>query len=198
MATVALEKSVLVLNKFFQAVQITSVRRAFSLFCKGYVKAVDEGYATYNLNDWQKIPPNGEVVRTPRLALKIPRVVQLIHYDKVPKFKIRLSRKNIFLRDRQSCQYCGRHFEEKELTLDHVVPVSKGGGNSWENLVTCCFKCNNRKGNRTPEQSGMRLLRQPKRPHWIPFSRFSKHRNTHPLWKTFIDFAYYGFPEDDD
>jgi 5-methylcytosine-specific restriction endonuclease McrA len=194
----ALDKSVLVLNKFFQAVQITSVRRAFSLFCKGYVRAVDEEYATYTLSDWQELPPGEDFVRTPRLQLRVPRVIQLIHYDKVPKFKIRFSRKNIFLRDRYVCQYCGIKYDERDLTLDHVVPTSKGGGNSWQNLVTCCFDCNNQKGNRKPDEAGMRLLRQPKRPHWIPFSRFTKHRNTHPLWKTFIDFAYYGFPVEDE
>lgn len=198
MTTVALEKGVLVLNRFFQAVQITSARRAFTLFCKGYVKAVDEEYVTYDFIDWKELPPNGEMVHTPRYALRIPRVVQLINYDKVPRFKIRLSRKNIFLRDRYFCQYCRQKFDEKHLTLDHVLPVSKGGDNSWMNLVTCCFRCNNKKGNRTPAEAGMPLNRQPKRPHWIPFSRFARHRNAHPLWKTFIDFAYYGFTSEDE
>lgn len=196
MSTVALNKGVLVLNKFFQAVQITTARRAFTLFFKGYVKAVDEGYITYSFSDWKDLPAGEEAVRTPHIQLRLPRVVQLVDYDKVPSFRIRLSRKNLYMRDKHRCQYCGKRFDEKELTLDHVVPVSKGGGNSWENLATSCFKCNNKKGDRTPEQSGMRLLSRPKRPNWLPFTRFAKHRDGHPMWKTFIDFAYFGFPEE--
>lgn len=195
MSTMTLNKSVLVLNKFFQAVQVTNARRAFSLFFKGYVKAVDEGYITYSFSDWKELPAGEEFVSTPNVQLRVPRIVQLVDYDKVPTFRIRLSRKNIYLRDKHTCQYCGERFEEKELTLDHVTPVSKGGGNSWENLVTSCFQCNNKKGDRLPLQAGMKLLKQPKQPNWLPFTRFAKHRDGHPMWKTFIDFAYFGLPE---
>jgi len=196
MSTAVLNQGVLVLNKYFQAVQVTSVRRAFSLFFKGYVKAVDEGYITYEFNDWKELPVDDEDnVRTPSAELRLPRVVQLVHYDKVPSFRIRLSRKNIYMRDKHTCQYCGKRFDEKELTLDHIMPISRGGGNSWENLATSCFRCNNTKGNRTPAQAGMKLRSTPKQPQWLPFSKFTNHRNGHPMWKTFIDFAYFGFPE---
>lgn len=194
MSTAALDRSVLVLNRFFQAVQITSARRAFSLFFKGQVKAVDESYATYDFGTWICLPPSDEMVQTPRYQVRVPRVVQLIHYDSVPKFRIRFSRRNVFLRDKHVCQYCGNRFEDRELTLDHVTPVSRGGGNSWDNLVTCCFRCNNRKGDRIPSEAGMPLQNTPRRPYWIPFTRFSRHRNANPFWKAFIDIAYYGIP----
>lgn len=198
MGSHSLNSGVLVLNKYFQAVQITTVRRAFSLFFKGVVKAVDESYYTYNFKDWRSLPPNGDMVRTPSYALRVPRVIQLLWYDKIPQFKIRFTRKNIFLRDRHLCQYCGNRFEDKDLTLDHVIPTSRGGRNSWENVVTCCFSCNNLKGNQTPAQAGMSLVRPPKRPQWIPFSRFARHRNSFSQWKTFIDLAYCTFPADYD
>jgi len=199
MSTAVLESGVLVLNRFFQAVQITSVRRAFSLFYKGYVKAVDEDYITYSFNDWRDLPPNGDSIRTPNYQLRVPRIVQLVYYDKTPRFRVRFSRKNIFLRDRNRCQYCGELFDSKELTIDHVVPTSRGGGNSWENVVCCCVQCNKRKGNRTPEEAALSLVRKPKRPYWIPFSRFTNKRSsTHPTWRNFIDFAYWNIPLDED
>ncbi len=191
MSTTVLESGVLVLNRFFQAVQITSVRRAFILFCKGYVKAVDEDYLTYTFNDWKDLPTDGDVVRTPNYALRVPRVVQLIYYEQVPHFRVRFSRKNIFLRDRNRCQYCGGKFDHRDLSIDHVVALSRGGHNTWENVVCACVNCNKRKGDRTPMEASMSLVRKPRRPHWIPFSRFTKRKESHPLWRNFIDFAYW-------
>lgn len=198
MSTAVLNSEVLVLNRFFQAVQITSVRRAFCLFFKGYVKAVDEDYLTYSFNDWKDLPADGEVVHTPRFRLRVPRVVQLIHYEQVPRFRVRFSRKNIFMRDRNRCQYCGRSFGYRELSIDHVVPVSRGGRDSWDNVVCCCLGCNKRKGNRTPEESGLKLIRPPRRPFWIPFSRFATRAEPHPLWRNFTDFAYWNVALDED
>jgi 5-methylcytosine-specific restriction endonuclease McrA len=198
MATATLDSGVLVLNRFFQAVQVTSVRRAFSLFYKGYVKAVDEDFLTYNFNDWRDLPPDGDSIRTPNYILRIPRVVQLIYYEKPPRFRVRFSRKNIFMRDENRCQYCGRHFDSKELTLDHIVPTSRGGRNSWENVVCCCVECNKKKGNRTPDERSMRLIRKAKRPLWIPFSRLAKKCESYPIWRTFVDYAYWNVPLDED
>jgi 5-methylcytosine-specific restriction endonuclease McrA len=198
MASATLDSGVLVLNRFFQAVQVTSVKRAFSLFYKGYVKAVDEDFLTYNFNDWRDLPPNGDSIRTPSFELRIPRVIQLVYYERPPRFRVRFSRKNIFMRDEYRCQYCGQHFDPKELTLDHIIPTSRGGKNSWENVVCCCVECNKRKGNRTPEERGMRLFRKAKRPLWIPFSRFAKKYDSYPIWRTFVDYAYWNVPLDED
>ena len=198
MSSVALESGVLVLNRFFQAVQITSVRRAFSLFYKGHVKAVDEDYLTYSFTDWRDLPPEGDTINTPNFALRVPRIVQLVYYESTPRFRVRFSRKNIFLRDRNTCQYCGRRFDYKELTIDHIVPSSRGGGHNWTNVVCCCVDCNKRKGNRTPEEAGMKMIRKAKKPHWIPFTRFAKKAIAHPTWRNFIDFAYWNVPLDED
>ena len=194
MSTFVLDSAVLVLNRFFQAVQVTTVRRAFTLFCKDLVKAVDEDYLTYTFNDWKDLPPDGDVIHTPRFALQVPRVVQLVYYDKVPRFRARFSRKNIFLRDRNQCQYCGEPFDSKDLSLDHVVPISRGGRHSWDNVVCCCVDCNKKKGNRVPKEAGMKLIRLPRRPTWIPFSRLIRKNAFHPSWKNFVDFAYWNVP----
>lgn len=194
MSTAVLDSAVLVINRFFQAVHVTTVRRAFTLFCKGYVKAVGEDFLTYSFNDWKDLPPDGDVIHTPRFSLQIPRVIQLIYYEKVPRFRARFSRKNIFLRDRNRCQYCGGRFDSKDLSLDHVTPISRGGRHAWDNVVCCCVQCNKAKGNRTPQETGMKLIRQPRRPAWIPFSRFVKKEVFHPSWKNFIDFAYWNVP----
>lgn len=198
MSTAVLDSAVLVLNKFYQAVHVTTVRRAFSLFFRGHVKAVDEEYLTYSFNDWKDLPPEGDVIHTPAFTLRVPRVVLLVYYELVPQFRIRFSRKNIFIRDRNACQYCGGTFDYKDLSLDHVIPTSRGGGNSWENLVCCCIQCNKKKGHRSPAEAGMTMVRKPKKPHWIPFSRFKRRSEEYDQWKNFIDFAYWNVPLDED
>ena len=108
---------------------------------------------------------NGQHLHAARIAINVPSVIRLLEYRRIPHQTRALSRKNILLRDRNTCQYCGKILAAGELTLDHVVPRSRGGSSTWENLVACCHYCNNRKGNRTPEEAGMKLLRQPR-----PFS----------------------------
>jgi len=104
-------------------------------------------------------------VHSARAAIRLPSVIRLLEYRRIPHQTRALSRKNILMRDRYTCQYCHRTLPSGELTLDHVVPRSRAGESAWENLVACCHVCNNRKGSRTPEEAGMRLLRQPR-----PFS----------------------------
>jgi 5-methylcytosine-specific restriction endonuclease McrA len=99
----------------------------------------------------------------------VPRVILLLAYDRLPRRHVRFSRFNIYSRDRNTCQYCGIVFSRTDLNLDHVVPRSQGGTSRWENVVCSCHACNRKKGGRTPEQAGMRLLRPPRRPEWTPF-----------------------------
>jgi len=101
-------------------------------------------------------------VRTSKIDLPIPSVVRLQHYKRIPRWNRSVSRKGILLRDGGACQYCRSKFPAKDLTMDHVIPRSRGGGSTWENLVACCFRCNNRKGNRTPPEAGMLLARPPR------------------------------------
>lgn len=187
-----LEGHVLVLNRFFQAVQITSVRRAFTLLYKGQVKAVGKDYNTYDFENWSDIPvqPTDHYVSTPTRNILIPHVVQLLRFDKVPRQEVKFSRGNIYLRDHNRCQYCGKRFTASELSLDHVVPISRGGHSSWDNVVCACLPCNVRKGNKLLSECEMKLIRHPARPKWHPLHRLQG-RNYPDIWKSFLDEAYW-------
>ncbi len=138
---------VLVLNAGYEPLGLTSVRRGVVLVQSGRAEVVS---------------PSGRFLRTPSRPYPIPSVVRLFRMVRRPPGRLALSRKNVFRRDRYTCQYCGAR--GVELTLDHVIPRSRGGKTTWENLVTACKTCNTRKGNRTPEEAGMRLLKRPRAP----------------------------------
>jgi len=104
---------------------------------------------------------NGHFLHAARFALRVPSVIRLLEYRRIPHQTRALSRKNILLRDRNTCQYCGEVLSSGDLTLDHVMPRSRGGASSWENLVACCHLCNRRKGNQLPVEASMKLLREP-------------------------------------
>ena len=131
------------------------------------------------------------MVRTISFKIRVPKVIVLLFYDRFPKKEVKFTRQNVFERDRSTCQYCGRSFDRKELNLDHVVPRDRGGRMAWENIVCSCIDCNTRKGNRTPEEAGMRLVRRPRRPKWRPslVVSFSKHMDE--SWRTFLDISYW-------
>ena len=188
-----MNSGVLVLNRLFQAVQVTSVRRAFCLLYKGCAHVVDPDYRTYNFENWCDIPilPEEDFISTPSYRIKVPRVVLLVDFDKLPKHEIRFTRRNIFFRDRNRCQYCGQKFLTRDLNLDHVIPISRGGRSVWRNVVCCCVVCNSRKGGHTPEEVRMRLIRAPLKPRWHPFLRFSWTGSRYESWKNFLDFAYW-------
>ncbi len=187
-----LDGHVLVLNRVFQAIQITSVRRAFTLLYKGHVKAVDADYRTYDFENWQDIPvqPADAYVTTPSRNILIPHVVQLLQFDKVPRQEVKFSRGNIYLRDQNRCQYCGRKFPSSELSLDHVIPLSRGGKSSWENVVCACLPCNVKKGNKLLSECAVGLIRHPVRPRWHPLHRLQG-RKYPPIWRNFLDDAYW-------
>jgi len=188
-----IDGGVLVLNRLFQAIQITTVRRAFCLLYKGEVRAVDPDYTTYDWEDWKDIPPqpDEEFLATPSFRIRIPRVVLLLHFDRLPRHEIRFTRKNIFFRDKNRCQYCGGRFSTSDLNLDHVIPLSRGGKSNWENVVCCCVRCNSRKGGMLMNQAGMQLVRVPVRPRWHPFVKLSLSHSRYESWKNFLDVAYW-------
>jgi 5-methylcytosine-specific restriction endonuclease McrA len=142
-----LQKPVLVLNASYEPINVCGARRALVLLLKG-VASLEEHSAQH--------------VYSSRHTMRMPSVIRLLEYRRIPHQSRALSRKNILMRDRYTCQYCQATQSAGEMTLDHVIPRSRGGGSSWENLVACCHRCNNRKGNRTPEEAGMPLLRQPR------------------------------------
>ena len=150
-----LQEPVLVLNATFEPINVTAVRRAIVLMLKGVAQAEEMNHAE---------------VHSASSTVPVPSVIRLLAYRHIPQQSRALSRKNILLRDRNTCQFCGRQFPASELTLDHVVPRSRGGHSSWENLVACCYQCNNRKGDRTPEEAGLPLVRRP-RPFTLHTSR---------------------------
>jgi 5-methylcytosine-specific restriction endonuclease McrA len=191
-----LNTKVLVLNRSFLPVHITSVKRAFSLLYQGLAQAVDAQYRTFDFDSWAdlSVSVHDESVGTVGRAIRVPRVILLIAYDRVPKRQVRFSRFNIYSRDNNTCQYCGRHFTRAELNLDHVVPRSQGGLSRWDNVVCSCHACNRRKGGRTPEQAGMHLLRPPRRPEWTPFMLETFSLRRYKEWIPFlstVDVSYW-------
>ncbi len=192
--------AVLVLNRVYQAVQITGVERAFRLFYAGRALAVDRDFSTYSFDNWCDVPPGAgdAVIRTPTRSIRIPKVIQLIYYDRVPQREVRFTRRNIFHRDRNRCQYCGKSFRQSDLNVDHVVPLSRGGTSCWENVVCACIPCNSRKGSRTPDEARMKLVRAPRKPAGHPFLRADWLGPLHEEWRTFLDVAYWNVELSDD
>jgi 5-methylcytosine-specific restriction endonuclease McrA len=174
------DSAVLVLNRHYQPIQITSVRRAFCLLYLGVARALDRELESFDFDSWSALAAHDstlddqgdpDLIRTVGRALRVPRVIVLQMYDRIPRTKVRFSRLNIYCRDENTCQYCGQTLPRSQLNLDHVVPRAAGGRTTWENIVCCCVPCNLKKGARTPEQAGMRLLKLPIRPRWTPMLR---------------------------
>ncbi len=160
---------VLVLNRHYQPIHITSVRRAFTLLYLNLAHAVDKEYRVFDFDRWRQQGANNDdalVLHTVTHTFRAPRVIVLLTYGRIPIGRVRFSRANVFARDNHTCQYCMRQMKRIDLNLDHVVPKSRGGRTSWENVVTSCVPCNLRKSARTPDEAAMRLLRPPARPKW--------------------------------
>src|ERR1017187_3416844 len=151
-----LNRLVLVLNPTYEPINITSARRALTLMLKG--AAMVEDVSPYK-------------VHTHKIDIPIPSVIRLRTYRRMPRINRSVSRKGIILRDQSACQYCGCKLPAKDLTMDHVIPRSHGGGSTWENMVACCFRCNNEKADRTPQEAGMVLVKKP-----IRIGIHAKHR----------------------
>ncbi len=193
-----LEQPVLVLNRLWQAVNTCSARRAFTLLYQGHAQVVAHDgantFLTHDFESWRdfsRMCPEDEMVRTISLSIRIPRVIVLLLFDRLPKKEVKFTRHNVFERDRNTCQYCGVEFDRSGLNLDHVLPRERGGQTTWENIVCSCIPCNTRKGNRLPQEAGMRLVRKPKRPRWRPFVNVSVSNHPHESWKHFLDLAYW-------
>ena len=199
---VVLDEKVLVLNRLYTAIRVVNARRAFSMLCKrvAEVISIEEGrYVTYDLESWTEVaelqrqfePDAHSWVRTPRFVIAVPKIIRLLGYDRLPRQEVKLNRRNLYARDTNRCQYCGRQFSTRELTVDHVMPRVMGGMHSWGNLVCACVKCNARKGGRTPEQAHMRLIRKPVRPRRNPVVTLRLGEARYRSWKAFLDEAYW-------
>lgn len=189
---------VLVLNRNFYAIHITNWRRAFSLLYLDHARVVDQDYRTYDFSDWKEMSklienhPAG-YVHTPTFKIAIPEVISLRIYDKLPVSDIKFTRRNIYEHYGYLCCYCGKKFPTQDLNLEHVIPKSRGGEASWDNIVTSCIPCNLTKGNRLPKEAGMKLLIAPSKPRWKGAQSLVLHASfkIKASWQRFIDNIYW-------
>ena len=208
-----LTSSVLVLNRAYVAVHIIACRRAFGLLYRELAEVIfsEEGqYFNYDFAQWCELSElryamyreaqaearagrktleamaHDEWIRSVRAAILVPRVVRLLTYDRVPKRSVRLTRRNVYARDQNLCQYCGEHFPLGQLSIDHVMPRSRGGKTTWENVVASCTTCNTRKGNRTPLEARMNLLRRPVKPRSSPLLADKLRSPKYASWRSFL------------
>jgi 5-methylcytosine-specific restriction endonuclease McrA len=192
MVSTVLERPTLILNRNWQPVGVSTVSRALVKVWNEAARIVDPAdYRQYTWDDWSQLRPveDEPFIQTRRLRLRVPEVVTLVKYDRLPVNAVTFSRRNIFKRDRYTCQYCGRQPGSEELTLDHVVPRAQGGVSSWENCVLACVECNARKADRTPAQAGLQLRKQPHRPLWKPL--YATHGARIDSWSRFLSEAYW-------
>ena len=193
----ALYSSVLVVNRFYMAVHVINVRRAFGLLYRDLAEVldVDDGrYANYDFETWLEMSElraeeqheGDDWVRSVNFAILVPRVIRLLKFDRVPKLSTRFNRRNLFARDNNQCQYCARVFPSSQLSIDHVMPRSRNGGTTWDNVVACCVRCNTKKGGRTPQEAHMKLLKQPRKPKHNPMFVDKLSNPKYATWKAFV------------
>ncbi len=190
------------------AICVVSVRRAFTLLFKrdpldqpvAEVVSVEDGlYVSYDFDDWTELsayrrefePYEHDWIRTVRFDLAVPRIIRVLTFSKLPRQGVKFNRRNLFARDRNTCQYCGKRFSSSELSLDHVVPRSMGGKSTWTNIVCACLRCNVRKGGRTPEQAHVKLIQTPVKPRRNPVVSVTLSDHRYSSWKQFLDRAYW-------
>jgi 5-methylcytosine-specific restriction endonuclease McrA len=166
-----LEARVLVLNASYEAINVCNLKRALKMVLKGTAQ-------TEEASDWHE-------VCSPSLRMRRPLVIRLVSYVHIPHLAIKFSRKNVFVRDRYTCQYCGEKPARPLLTIDHVVPRSRNGATRWENVVAACRSCNNKKGDQTPHEAKMITQRKPKAPTIISHLQ-PNHQSYDPSWKKYL------------
>jgi len=197
-----LDCNVLVLNKHYMAIRIVGAKRAFSLLFRDLAEVVsyEEGsYANYDFNSWCEIsefkrsfnPDGHDWVSTVNFYIAVPRIIRLLFYDRLPRTEVKFNRRNIYARDKNHCQYCGKRFSSSELSLDHIIPRSMGGKAVWENIVCACTKCNVKKGGKTPHQAHMKLIKKPVKPKRNPLLHLHLGHDRYKSWKQFLDNAYW-------
>ena len=167
--------NVLVLNATYEPLNVVSVRRAIVLLLKEKAELVEAAEAQ---------------LRAERVQFPVPLVIRLVTYIKVPRrFDLPVSRRTVLSRDNYTCQYCGAQPGKEELTIDHVLPRSRGGTHTWDNVVTACGPCNRRKGNRTPEEAGMPLSRPPYRPRYVAVALLGR-GDVREVWDKYLMFGH--------
>jgi 5-methylcytosine-specific restriction endonuclease McrA len=179
------------------AVRVINVRRTMTLLYRECAEVIDSDngtYVSYDFESWCELSqlaamdkqPDEEFLKAVDFEVKVPRIVRLTRFDRMPMQTVRFNRRNLFARDDYRCQYCGKAEPTHKLSLDHVVPRSHGGATTWENIVCNCLKCNSRKGGRTPQQARMKLLTHPAKPRFNPLMTQSVDDPRYESWKTFL------------
>lgn len=196
MTTCVLTQPTLVLNKSWVAIDTTSVMDAMRLLFKGAAVAIrPDTYEVHGFDSWTALAAAEDEphVKTTRLRIPVPEVIALTGYNGVPQQSVNFTRRNLFKRDKMTCQYCGDQPGSAELTIDHVIPRARGGQSGWENCVLACLPCNMRKADKTVRQAGMQLRTTPVRPAWkpslgIPIGRVKQ------SWEKFVSERYWDTP----
>ncbi len=195
MVAKVLDNPTLVLNRNWQPVNVATVSRALVLLWNDSARVVDPAdYRLYTWDDWSELrPQDGEqFIQAVRLRLRVPEVIVLSAYDRLPSAAVSFSRRNVFKRDHWACQYCGDQPGSEELTIDHVIPRSQGGTSTWENCVLACIGYNKHKSDRTPLQAGMHLRKAPVRPAWKPI--YARDSVRIESWSKFVSETYWNVP----
>jgi len=183
-----LDERALVLNRSWTAISTTSVRRAIVLVVRGAAGVVHPAtFAVADWDTWTSTPPAEGVacVKATEAEIPVPEVIVLRLYDGYPSRGVAFTRRNVYRRDAYTCQYCGGRPGVHDLTIDHVVPRSRGGGSTWENCVAACRPCNSRKANRSTHETDLRLARPPQAPRW-PGGLDPAALRARPTWRRFL------------
>lgn len=197
MVSNVLERPTLVLNRNWQPIGVSTVSRSLIKLWNRAAQVVDpEDYRLYDWADWAALSVReGEpYIQACRFRLRVPEVVTLTRYDRVPVKEVPFSRRNVFKRDRYTCQYCGSEPGSEDLTIDHVKPRSQGGLSTWDNCVLACVACNKMKADRTPDQARMPLRNVPRRPKWKP--TYAARGPKVASWQRFLSEAYWNIELD--
>lgn len=191
---------VLVLNKNYAPVHIITWQKCMCLLMKDHAHALDREFLAYTFDDWAKFSrkclSDYEKVNSVSCSIAIPEIIVLLYYNRLPMREVKFSRQSVFARDKYICQYCKKMFGKDDLTIDHILPRSKGGLTVWDNIVTCCMDCNARKADRTLlevreryPQDGNRwyLPRKPIKPKWVnPVSNHASKVHICKTWEHFM------------
>ncbi|MEE2886898.1 MAG: HNH endonuclease [Planctomycetota bacterium] len=194
--SLVLSQPTLVLNKGWFAIDTTSVRNALGLLFSGAAKAVrPENYEMHCFDSWADltVPAEEPCVRTVSLRIRVPEVIVLTRYDRIPACHVPFSRRNLYRRDKYTCQYCGGRPGSRELSIDHMMPLSRGGRSDWTNCVLACTSCNHRKANRTPREAHMKIQKTPVAPNWTPLLEVPIAR-VKQSWEKFVSDRYWDLP----
>ena len=181
-----LDTRVLVLNRSYYPIGLCPVRDSFKLIVEGVADILDGNLNPFDYKTWSELDVEDgmDSIGLVSKRIRVPRVIRLTSFNRVPDKVIKFTRKNVFIRDQHICQYCSDMCTHSRLSLDHVIPKSRGGKTNWANIVTSCIRCNAKKANKTPEEAKMHLHKKPARPHWRDLELNTKH--IYKEWEIFL------------